>query len=108
MFLIPGERLAECSHILASQFSRYARVYRLEAPESVRYNQLVVIGIRPSRREKERLKGSDITRARLYYASLARNPSQIPVPPSEPEARYTVPASGRQLAGATGQPWAAF
>jgi hypothetical protein len=93
VFVIPGERLAECSHILASHF-RDVRVYRLEAPECVRYKQVVVIGVRRSRREKERLTDSDITRARLYYAGLARNPSQIPVLPSEPEAHYDVPVSG--------------
>jgi hypothetical protein len=60
----------------------------------VRYKQVVVIGARRSRREKERLTDSDISRARLYYASLARNPSQIPVLPSEPEVRYDVPVSG--------------
>jgi len=93
LFVIPGDRLAECSQILSAHF-RDVRVYRLEAPECVRYTQVVVIGARRSRREKERLTDSDITRARLYYASLARNPSQIPVLPSEPEARYDVPVSG--------------
>ena len=70
------------------------RTYLLEAPECVRYKQVVIIGARRSRREKERLTDSDITRARLYYASLARNPSQIPVLPSKPEAQYDVPVSG--------------
>ncbi len=93
VFVIPGDRLAECSQILSTHF-RDVRVYRLEAPECVRYKQVVVIGARRSRREKERLTDSDITRARLYYASLARNPSQIPVLPSEPEAPYDVPVSG--------------
>jgi len=93
IFVIPGDRLAECSQILATHF-RDVRVYRLEAPECVRYKQVVVIGARRSRREKERLTDSDITRARLYYASLARNPSQIPVLPSQPEMRYDVPVSG--------------
>jgi len=60
----------------------------------VRYKQVVVIGARRSRREKERLTDSDITQARLYYASLARNPSQIPVLPSEPQMRCFVPVSG--------------
>jgi len=87
------DRLAECSQILSTHF-RDVWVYRLEAPECVRYKQVVVIGARRSRREKERLTDSDITRARLYYASLARNPSQIPVLPSEPESRYNVPVSG--------------
>ena len=93
MLVIPSERLAECSQVLASHF-RDARVYRLETPECVRYKQVVVIGGRRSRRERERLTDSDITRARLYYASLARNPSQIPVLPSVPEMRYAVPVTG--------------
>jgi hypothetical protein len=93
LLVIPGDRLAECSQILSIHF-RDVRVYRLEAPECVRYKQVVVIGARRSRREKERLTDSDITRTRLYYASLARNPSQISVLPSEPETRYDVPVSG--------------
>jgi hypothetical protein len=90
---IPWERLVECSQILSTQF-RDTRVYRLESPECVRYKQVVVIGARRSRREKDRLTDSDITRARLYYASLARNPSQIPDLPLEPDTRYDVPVSG--------------
>jgi 16S rRNA G966 N2-methylase RsmD len=93
LFVIPSDRLAECSQILSTHF-RDVRAYRLEAPECVRYKQVVVIGVRRSRREKERLTDSDITRARLYYGSLARNPSQIPALPFEPEARYDVPVSG--------------
>jgi SAM-dependent methyltransferase len=93
LFVIPGERFAECSQILASYF-RDVRVFRLEAPECVRYKQVVLFGVRRNRRERERLTDSDITRARLYYASLARNPLQIPVLPSQPESRYDVPVSG--------------
>jgi hypothetical protein len=93
LFVIPEDRLAECGQILSTHF-RDVRVYRLEAPECIRYKQVVVIGARRSRREKDRLTDSDITRARLYYASLARNPSQIPALPYEPEARYDVPMSG--------------
>jgi len=92
LFVIPGERLAECSQILATHF-REVRVFRLEAPECVRHKQVVVIGVRRARRERERLTDSDITRARLYYASLVRNPSRIPVLSSEPETRYDVPVS---------------
>src|ERR1039458_2979228 len=93
LFVIPGDRLAECGQILSTHF-RDVRVYRLESPECVRYKQVVLIGARRSRREKERLTDSDITRARLYYTSLARNPSQIPILPHEPEAQYDVPISG--------------
>ena len=93
MFVIPGDRLAECSQILATQF-RDVRVFRLEVPDCVRYKQVVLFGVRRSRRERERLTDSAITRARLYYASLARNLSQVPALPPEPETRYAVPASG--------------
>jgi hypothetical protein len=70
LFVIPGDRLAECSQILATHF-RDVRVFRLEATECVRYKQVVLFGVRRSRRERERLNDNDITRARLYYASLA-------------------------------------
>jgi SAM-dependent methyltransferase len=93
LFVIPGERLAECSQILSTHF-RDVRVYRLEAPECVRYKQVVVCGVRRSRRAREHLADGDITRARLYFAGLARNPSQIPVLSSELGARYNVPVSG--------------
>jgi len=93
VFVIPGDKLTECSQILASQF-RDVRVYRLEAPECVRYKQVVILGIRRTRRERDRLTDSDITRARLYYANLARNLSQIPILPSEPDVRFNVPVSG--------------
>jgi len=93
VFVIPGERLAECSQILATHF-RDVRVFRLEAPECVRYKQVVLFGVRRRRREREHLADSDITRARLYYASLARNLAQILVLPAEPDTQYTVPVSG--------------
>jgi len=91
--VVPGERLADCGNILASHF-RDVRVYRPEAPECVRYKQVVLFGVRRSRRERERMRDEDIGRARLHYASLARNSAQLPVLPAEPDAIYTVPESG--------------
>jgi hypothetical protein len=93
VFVIPCGRITECGQILATQL-RDVRVYRLEAPDCVRYKQVVILGVRRTRRERERLTDSDITRARLYYASLSRNPGQIPALPSEPDTQYAVPASG--------------
>ena len=94
VLLIPAERLRECSGILASQF-RDARVYRLSEPVCVRYKQVVVLGVRCSRRERERRPDEEITRARLQYAGLARNPSQLPVLPDQAsDAVYGVPEGG--------------
>ena len=90
VFVIPGERLVECSQILASHF-RDVRIYQLESAECVRYRQVVVFGTRRNRRERERLQDADIARARLQYASLARNAKQLSVLPREPDAQYKVP-----------------
>ncbi len=87
VLVIPGERIAECSHTLAVQF-RDTRLYRLSETECVRYKQVVVFAVRRSRRERERLQDSDITRARLQFANLARNAARLPVLPSEPETQY--------------------
>jgi 16S rRNA G966 N2-methylase RsmD len=93
VFVIPGDRLAECSQILSAQF-RDVRVYRLGDPACVRYKQVVVLAVRRNRRERQRLQDSDITRARLQYASFARNPETLLVLPSDPDTRYSVPESG--------------
>ena len=60
----------------------------------MRYKQVVVIGLRRDRRERERLQDSDIARARLQFASLARDFAQLPTLPSEPDAQYNVPPCG--------------
>jgi len=93
VLVIPGERLADCGQILASHF-RDVRIYRLEAPECLRYKQVAVICLRRDRRERERLQDSDIARARLQFASLARDFTRLPALPPEPDAQYKVPPGG--------------
>jgi len=59
VLVIPGARLAECVRSL--RLTSGVRVfYRLTAPESVRYKQVVVFGIRRSHREREKLRDQDI------------------------------------------------
>src|SRR5215472_3595590 len=70
VLVIPGDLLAECGNLLARHF-REVRVYRLTEVESVRYKQVVLFGVRRTRRERERLQDSDITGARLEYARMA-------------------------------------
>jgi hypothetical protein len=60
----------------------------------VRYKQVVLFGRRRDRRERERLQDSDIARARLQFASLARDFTRLPSLPSEPDAQYKVPPGG--------------
>jgi SAM-dependent methyltransferase len=93
VFVIPGTRIGECSAVLSIQF-RDVRVYRLTEPESVRYKQVVAFGVRRTRHERERLRDNDITRARQWYGSLARDPERLPPLLSEPDRQYALPSSG--------------
>ena len=76
VLVIPGERIADCGQILATQF-RDARVYRLGDPACVRYKQVVVLAVRQNRRERQRLQDSDITRARLHYDHLRAKSGEL-------------------------------
>lgn len=90
VMVIPGRYIHDCSQILAHQF-REVRVHRLTEPESVKYNQIVVIGVRRTRHERDRLQDSEITRARLWYESLARDLGKLSPLPPEPDHQYIVP-----------------
>lgn len=91
VFVIPGLRIGECSAVLSTHF-RDVRVYRLAEPESVRYRQVVLFGVRRTRHERERLLDNDITRARQWYASLARDAERLPPLSSEPDRQYVLPS----------------
>ncbi len=87
---IPGRHLHDCSQILAHQF-RDVRVHRLTEPESVKYKQAVVMGVRRARAERDRLQDSEITRARMRFESLAADPERLSPLPTEPDPVYAVP-----------------
>jgi len=91
VLVVPSVRVGECNGVLSSHF-RDVRVYRLTEPESVRYKQIVVFGVRRTRRERERLQDNDITRARQSYASLARDAERLPPLPEEPDHQYPIPS----------------
>lgn len=92
IFVIPGERIADCSQILAFQF-RDIGIYCLTEPECVRYRQVVILGVRRTRRERERMQDREIRQARQHLTELSRNVSEIPSLPSDPDCRYAVPES---------------
>jgi Uncharacterised methyltransferase family (DUF6094) len=94
VLVIPAQRIGEGSSVLSAQF-RDVRVYRLTAPESLRYGQIALFGVRRTRYERERLQDSEITRARRWYEILVRNPDGIQPLPSEPDHQYAVPAGER-------------
>jgi 16S rRNA G966 N2-methylase RsmD len=94
VMVIPSNHVRDCSRILSFQF-RDVHVYRLTEPESEKYEQIVLFGIRRTRQERDRLQDSDIRRAQAWYESAARDPEKFSPLPSEPDRIYAVPPSDR-------------
>jgi tRNA1(Val) A37 N6-methylase TrmN6 len=93
VLVVPAKRIADCSVVLARHF-REIRVYRLTEPESVRYKQVVVIGVRRTRQERDRLRDSEIIQAQQWLDSLALKLEKLPALPLEPDHAYVVPSGG--------------
>jgi len=93
VLVIPKGRIVDCSQLLSYQFKE-VRVCRLTAPDSVRFDQAVVFGIRRSRRERERLRDRELEESRQLLGRLSHQTS--PLPPLLPESdfKYQVPESG--------------
>ena len=90
VMVIPGRYLHDCSQILAHQF-RDVRIHRLTEPESVKYKQVVVMGVRRTRAERDRVSDIEISRARMQFESLATDSEKLSPLPTEPDNVYAVP-----------------
>ena len=53
-------------------------------PRQVRYSQIVMLGVRHTRREREQLKDWDVRRAKTKLMGFARNYGELPVLPDQP------------------------
>ncbi len=90
VLVVPAKRIADCTVLLSRNF-RDIRVYRLTEPESVRYEQVVVLGIRRTRQERDRLRDSEIIQAQLWLGSLERKLEELPPLPAEPDHIFAAP-----------------
>ena len=93
ILVIPVAQLAVCGNRLSVQFKE-TEVYRLSEPESVRYKQIVLFGVRRNRRERERLSEWQITQARIEYGRKARDYESLPLLTDQPGHVYPIPESG--------------
>jgi SAM-dependent methyltransferase len=93
ILVIPVGQLAVCGNRLSVQF-KDTEVYRLSEPESARYKQIVLLGVRRTRRERERLSESEISRARIEYGRKSRDCESLPVLTDQPLRIYPVPQGG--------------
>lgn len=90
VMVIPAQRVSTCSQVLAAHFREIA-IYRLTEPDSERYQQVVVFGIRRGRQERDRLKDTEVSRERGRLWLLASKYHDLQALSSEPERSYAVP-----------------
>jgi tRNA1(Val) A37 N6-methylase TrmN6 len=90
VFVVPYDRVYDCRGTLTTQF-RDKSIYRLTAPESVTYKQVVLFGVRRSRQERERMTDRAVNEGNWKLQQLTRSYDSIPPLPDEPDRQYTVP-----------------
>jgi hypothetical protein len=100
VFIIPQPRIQPCARLLAEHF-RDIRIYRLTAPESVRFKQVAILAQR--RKRHDRLRDSALTETVRYLERLAIQ-DQIPELGDASEVAYQVPSSGPIQLTNTGLP----
>ena len=87
--VINGRRLTACAGVLAAHF-RDLSVYRLTAPEAAQYGQVVIFGVRRNRRERDRLRDSEVSTARRWLSDLAYGYQRL-APLGIADRTYVVP-----------------
>ena len=93
VLVVPAKRVADCTVLLSRNF-RDTRVYRLTEPESVRYGQVVVFGVRRTRQERDRLRDAEMIQAQLWLGSVEREVQKLSPLLLEPDHLYTAPPGG--------------
>jgi SAM-dependent methyltransferase len=93
ILVIPGGSLIHCSDILTVHFKE-KRILRLTEPESVKYRQIVVFGIRRSRRERDQLKDYQVDQSRSQLLAIGHRWREQPALGDGMERPYPIPPSG--------------
>jgi hypothetical protein len=100
IFVIPFEQFADSAGLLAGNFTRIA-AFRMTDPESMRFRQIVVIGIRRN------VRGAAHEESLRKTLALAANGgySKLPELASEATEQFVVPRSGEAMLGYRGLPY---
>jgi hypothetical protein len=97
VFVVPAPAVGTCARLLAAQFERI-RVFRLQHPASVRFNQVVVFGRRKKAHSRGEPKGAE------ELLRIAYKPHLLPVLNQEASERYAIPPSSPATITFTGLP----
>jgi hypothetical protein len=92
VMVVPFNLIYECRGVLTPHF-RDKAIYRLTDPDSVRYKQAVVFGVRRTRQERERLTDFSVQQANYKLRDLTRDYELIPPLPDVADRMFVVPAS---------------
>lgn len=87
--VIPQRQLAGCARTLAEHFENI-RVYRLTAPESVKYNQIAVLAVRRSRQRRLR---DEVLASHTSQLEQLSEQAELPPLPDTAEIPYVIPPS---------------
>lgn len=94
--VIPAQRIGACSTVLASHFRDLA-LYRLTDPESAKYKQVVLFGIRRSRHERDRLQDGEVQVQRNFLAHTMAAYAKIRPLDETPDRRYPLPPGSSSI-----------
>jgi hypothetical protein len=86
-------RYQPCSTAVTHAY-RKLTVFRLSHPESVRYRQVLIAGVRRTRREREQLRDREISEGRYRFTTLGREYERLPELADSCDDPYPVPTSG--------------
>jgi hypothetical protein len=103
IFVIPFERFADCAGIIAGNFAQVA-AFRMTAPESIRFRQIVVFGVRCNVRgaaHEENLRRTLALAANGAYSKLPELTAEVTEP-------FVVPRSGEAALTYRGMPYNAI
>jgi hypothetical protein len=103
IYVLPAQQLAGCAQVLASHF-RDIEIFRLESAECVLYEQIVVFAIARSRRERDRVRDSEISFWRSRLVATARQYEMLPIL-SERRGELRVPPTGPAEVSYAGLPF---
>ena len=92
VMVVPFDKVTLCQTVLSTQFKDKA-IYRLTAPEAATYKQVVVLGVRRTRQERDKLTDHTIQQAHYKLNDLTRRYAEIPELPEIPDRMFTVPPS---------------
>lgn len=103
LLVIPAERAPDCATILGSHFKSIG-IWKLGEAQSLQYRQVLIAGVRRTRRERDQLRDREITDARRRFLSLRWEYDGLPTLDDCARPAYAIPSTGKPFLTFRGLP----